>query len=312
MASHPIYQFYVELDDYKPKIWRRFQVINNISMAKFGYIIMTMFEMKANHLFEFDVPFIDNFKNLMGEKAETEDNKTVINFMKEKSFKGIKISIDDDDEFKNSDYEYFKADTKINKFFSKKGDKATFAYDFGDGWRINILYEGLAACQAIHGSNLPKVFEGEGFGIVEDCGGTGGLEDITKAFKKKSGKAYQEYCDWLGTTELDLFMFDIDEMNVRIKKIPRIFADIYEKHLEPTKQSINLIERKTKTKLSAKDKWDKHTPEFKERIPNNAFCRNCGLTSIVNYTIKDDKHGIVLKGKCAKCGEDIARYVEDE
>lgn len=31
MASQPIYQFYAELKDYEPKIWRRFQVMNNIT-----------------------------------------------------------------------------------------------------------------------------------------------------------------------------------------------------------------------------------------------------------------------------------------
>ena len=39
MASHPIYQFYAELDDYKPKIWRRFQVSDDITAARLGYII---------------------------------------------------------------------------------------------------------------------------------------------------------------------------------------------------------------------------------------------------------------------------------
>ena len=62
MASQPIYQFYSELSDYKPKIWRRFQVTNNVTMARLGYILMTMFEMQASHLFCFDVPFSDNFK----------------------------------------------------------------------------------------------------------------------------------------------------------------------------------------------------------------------------------------------------------
>ena len=28
MASKPIYQIYAELEDYEPKIWRRFQVMN--------------------------------------------------------------------------------------------------------------------------------------------------------------------------------------------------------------------------------------------------------------------------------------------
>ena len=56
MASQPIYQFYAELKDYEPKIWRRFQVPENITMARLGYILMTMYEMKANHLFCVTVP----------------------------------------------------------------------------------------------------------------------------------------------------------------------------------------------------------------------------------------------------------------
>ena len=38
MASIPIYQFYAELEGYSPKMWRRFQVLNNITMARLAYI----------------------------------------------------------------------------------------------------------------------------------------------------------------------------------------------------------------------------------------------------------------------------------
>jgi hypothetical protein len=33
VASQPIYQFYAELKDYKPLIWRRFQVAGNITLG---------------------------------------------------------------------------------------------------------------------------------------------------------------------------------------------------------------------------------------------------------------------------------------
>lgn len=33
MASKPIYQIYAELREYKPKIWRRFQVMNDITVT---------------------------------------------------------------------------------------------------------------------------------------------------------------------------------------------------------------------------------------------------------------------------------------
>ncbi|WP_455617792.1 hypothetical protein [Eisenbergiella sp.] len=45
---------------------------------------------------------------------------------------------------------------------------------------------------------------------------------------------------------LDLTTFDVDDMNFRLKKVPRIYADAYEFGLEPTKQSLNLLMRKYK------------------------------------------------------------------
>lgn len=62
MASQPLYQLYLELEDYEPKIWRRIQVMNNIKFARLGYIIMTLFEMQASHLYEFEIDLLENFK----------------------------------------------------------------------------------------------------------------------------------------------------------------------------------------------------------------------------------------------------------
>ena len=44
MATKQIYQLYAELKDYSPKIWRRFEVVSNITIARLGYILMTLFE----------------------------------------------------------------------------------------------------------------------------------------------------------------------------------------------------------------------------------------------------------------------------
>ncbi len=43
----------------------------------------------------------------------------------------------------------------------------------------------------------------------------------------------------------------------------------------------------------------------------NVFCSTCGVTTIADYTMHDDKLGILLKGKCNKCGKNVARLVED-
>ena len=46
------------------------------------------------------------------------------------------------------------------------------------------------------GRELPKLIEGEGFGIIENCGGTMLLEDIMKAFEIKKCENYEMYSNW--------------------------------------------------------------------------------------------------------------------
>ena len=88
------------------------------------------------------------------------------------------------------------------------------------------------------------MLEGEGFGIVEDCGGIYGLADLALAFNEKNGEQYEDFRSWLGVDDLDLEMFDLDDMNFRLKKLPAIYAKIYEQRAYPTQRSIDLIERK--------------------------------------------------------------------
>lgn len=245
MASQPIYQFYVELQDYTPKIWRRFQVLGNVTAARLGYIIMTMFEMQASHLFCIDVMYRRNFYQAMGKSfpAEEIEKRFPPDKIKETCRYEVQnqLTVDfDDKEAENAVY------AKISQLVSNSGDEMVLFYDYGDGWEVSITLEKIFEDKELPGKELPRVLEGDGYGIIEDCGGPGGLNKLAKAFEKKSGKQYREYCNWLGFEELDLTSFDVDDMNFRLKKVPRIYADAYEFGLEPTKQSLNLLMRKYK------------------------------------------------------------------
>ena len=63
--------------------------------------------------------------------------------------------------------------------------------------------------------------------------------------------------------------------------------------------------------MKALKKWSLIPDDLKETLLKNVFCTNCGVTTTVDYAIVNDKYGIVLQGKCAKCGSAVARYVED-
>lgn len=58
MASRPIYQLHAKLRGYRPKIWRRFQVLDNITMVRLAYILMTMY------IFIINLPFLASWTHI--------------------------------------------------------------------------------------------------------------------------------------------------------------------------------------------------------------------------------------------------------
>jgi Plasmid pRiA4b ORF-3-like protein. len=247
MASHPIYQFYAELDEYEPKIWRRFQVSDDVTVARLGYIIQVLFEMTASHMMAIEVPQSENFRNYIRINHPDELHKHMIYDLKDEVTIIYEV-MDEDFEDISDPYRIVRTEdatqTRIRRAVYQPNDKLNFNYDYGDDWWVSLTLERVFEDKALDGRELPRVLEGAGFGIVEDCGGVSGLEDLVKAFKKKKGAEYKQLSEWLGTPDFDITVFDLDDMNYRLKKIPRIYKQCYEDRLMPTQQSIDLIERK--------------------------------------------------------------------
>lgn len=257
MASQPIYEFYAELKDYQPKVWRRFQVSSNVTMARLGYILMTLFEMQASHLFRIEVPTRENLHmSLRSRLSDEEYNRLFVddslNEFEENSI--FEVITEDTYLYRDEDDKVHDASKHILKHtITSPHSKLSLIYDFGDNWNIDVTLERVFRDDNLPGRLLPRVLEGEGFGIIEDCGGTLGLTNLVKAFKKKRGKAYNQYREWLGYNDFNLETFDIDDMNYRLLKVPRIYSDIYELNLEPTKHSIAILERQYLNKKRVMD-----------------------------------------------------------
>lgn len=248
MASQPIYQFYAQLAEYEPALWRRFQVMNATTMAKLAYVLMTMFEMQGSHAFCFYVPEAENFrKSLMKRRGIEPDWEEMGLFADTPIAQELCVELPSDDDFSEFDGSALDArDTKVRNLLNTEGQTMRFAYDYGDGWEVSLVLEKILEDKELPGKELPRVLEGAGYGIIDDCGGPGGLEEIAKAFQKKHGPQYRQYCEWLEVEELDLAAFDLEDINFRLKKIPRIYADLYEYDLEPTRQSMALLTREYK------------------------------------------------------------------
>jgi hypothetical protein len=84
--------------------------------------------------------------------------------------------------------------------------------------------------EVISFEDLSRVIKGKGFGIVEDCGGVWGLEEIAQGLKTGQGEDWADRKEWLKehyseVLERGLDFFDIDEINIAIKSGG--VADIY-------------------------------------------------------------------------------------
>lgn len=160
--------------------------------------------------------------------------------------KSWRFEFDNGEQFPDEDERVFDASAyKIRSILHGcQGEKLTLEYDYGDGWEVEITLESVFEGKELPGRELPRVLDGEGYGIIEDCGGVGGLKELAVAFQRKSGDDYENLREWLGSDELDLTAFDLDDMNLRLKKVPRIYMESYEYGLIPTQRSLDFLDRR--------------------------------------------------------------------
>lgn len=167
-GEEQVLQFKLTLDDFRPRIWRRVQVCSATTMFQFAHIIMELFQMENAHLYAFTFP-------------ETEEKKKRRSMFEPPC---VRIELFTEDDWSEPDgKKIFDVEdpsltlaTVLDRFPSKK---INFEYDYGDGWGVTILFEKVLAKDAkAAAKELPCVLKGEGYGIVEDCGGLWGLAQL--------------------------------------------------------------------------------------------------------------------------------------
>jgi hypothetical protein len=87
----------------------------------------------------------------------------------------------------------------------KSGRKSRwiYEYDFGDGWRHEILFEGFA--QIDPKAKYPLCLEGERACPPEDCGGPWGYADYRAAIADPRHEQHEEILEWGGPFDPEAF-----------------------------------------------------------------------------------------------------------
>ena len=177
-ASERLYQFKITLLESQPPIWRRIQV-RNCTLDRLHKHIQTAMGWTNSHLHQFEID---------GERH------------------GDPELIDDGFE----DFECVDSTIrKISEIVPKDGKRFGFLYeyDFGDGWKHEVLFEGCLKAES--GDRYPLCVEGECACPPEDVGGIGGYEEFLEALADPKHEQHDAFVEWAG--EFDPEMFDAEK-----------------------------------------------------------------------------------------------------
>jgi len=181
-----LFQFKITLLDTHPAIWRRIQV-PDCDLTDLHYFIQAAFGWEDYHLHQFEID---------GERFSLP----------------VPDGYDFDMDFKDE------TDVLLSALISKSRRKIrwVYEYDFGDGWRHEVLFEGFPA--AAPKVKYPLCLEGERACPPEDCGGPWGYAEFLEAINDKKHEQHDELLEWIGGS-FDPFAFDVKKATKEMRKV---------------------------------------------------------------------------------------------
>jgi hypothetical protein len=166
-APERLYQFRITLLDTQPPVWRRVQV-RDCTLDKLHEHVQTAMGWTNSHLYHFRVG-----EQLYGDPLLMQEN------------------------FEELGYED-STGTKLSDILPKSGRRFRFGYeyDFGDGWRHEVLFEGCP--RAERGKRYPVCLEGARACPPEDVGGAWGYQEFLAALADPEHEDHDGLLEWAG------------------------------------------------------------------------------------------------------------------
>jgi len=170
-TANRVYQFKISLREIEPLIWRRIQVPAKYNFWDLHVAIQDSMGWLDYHLHQFSI-------KRPHAQATTE------------------IGIPDEEGY--CDKEIIAGwDIDISRYFTDFGVTALYRYDFGDGWKHDIILEGLLIKEK--GVKYPRCIDGGRKCPPEDCGGTHGYFEFLEAVLNPSHEENVRMIEWYGS-----------------------------------------------------------------------------------------------------------------
>lgn len=180
-----VYQFKITLQHIQPPIWRRIQT-PDVTLADLHMQIQVAFDWWDDHLHRFEIAgerYGEPMPDPLGFDSDVIDEAKV----------------------------------RLSDLIRKSGrrSKWIYEYDFGDGWRHEIVFEGFAEREPR--KKYPRCIDGARAGPPEDCGGPYGYAELLDILSDPSDPEYADRLEWSGPLEPE--EFDADAITRQFRRV---------------------------------------------------------------------------------------------
>jgi hypothetical protein len=182
-----IYQFYIELQESDPLVWRRIVVPAGYSFYQLHKAIQGAFGWENSHLFQFSESGFSDTTSYGFAGEDIDPDRVTIDAKK----------------------------TKMSGILKKEGQTYCYIYDFGDDWDHRLTLEKIESKDI----SVPWCLDGAGACPPEDVGGMHGYQEMLKVLKKPRHPERAGFIQWLGLVageKWDAKFCSIREVNKRL------------------------------------------------------------------------------------------------
>lgn len=191
-----VYRLKVILRGSEPAIWRRLEVHGDTTLCELHRILQVAMGWMDEHLHEFERAGT-RYGDPSPELEMDEDERRVL----------------------------------LGEVLRRAKARMVYEYDFGDGWRHDVVLEHIGPGEA--DVSYPRVVAGERACPPEDVGGIGGYYGFLEALADTADPRHEDMLEWCGEA-FDPGAFDIDEVNRRLLKTVQRRGRMPNRRLQPT------------------------------------------------------------------------------
>ncbi|MDP1563240.1 MAG: MarR family transcriptional regulator [Pirellulaceae bacterium] len=167
-----VYRLNIQLDEFKPKIWRLIETLD-LNLFELAAVIEAAMGWQSYHLHQFTI--------------------------KGKQYADLEMMGETEDYHNEADY-------RLSDLVPTKRPtlKMKFLYDFGDGWSHTVSLEQVETSTA-PASEFPRCLDGKHSCPPEDVGGVWGFADFLAAISDPEHEEHYEMSEWAGKYNFEKF-----------------------------------------------------------------------------------------------------------